>query len=265
MYISVVGLVNYHWSRPASGKARPFSGGGGADCPPCTPAANVYMYIESIILLHCVLYTHLHCNLIQIVIQCTLFLSLSPDEGSSRYYVGLAFSLALQLNTTLLDACTQITELVPTPTTQPQDKDINHKENSSNGCLNTGTPGEPSPPGLIRPMTELSLEETAASHDDGIQQQQDDPRNEESELELYQFPQGQSSPVDIGGEGAGSLHGGSLLADASVELLCALDLLSIILPGVRVWLDWMRTHKDLWMSFALKNIETSLMWVYIYC
>ena len=113
-------------------------------------------------------------------------------------------------------------------------------------------------------MTELSLEETTASSDDGIQQQQDDPRNEESELELpvYQFPQGQSSPVDIGGEGpeeAGSLQGGSLLADASVELLCALDLLSIILPGVRVWLDWMRTHKDLWMSFALKNIETSLM------
>ena len=202
-----------------------------------------------------------------IMIHMYFSLPLFPDEGSSRYYVGLAFSLALQLNTTLLDACTQITELVPTPrtATQPQGRDLNHKENSSTDHLSTQQ--ESSPPRLVHvsPLTEVSLKEAAASsNDNGLQPQQNDDRKEESELELTQLPQGQSSPATPG-ERPGSPHtcwsrvGGSLLTDASVELLCGLDLLSIILPSVRVWLDWMATHKDLWMCFAFKNIETSLM------
>ena len=186
-------------------------------------------------------------------LSLSLFHSLClPDEGSSRYYVGLAFSLALQLNTTLLSACTQITELVPAsaPETamQPQCKDT----------LQEHSPGS---------MAKLSMEETAASNDDGVQpQEQDDDKKEDSELELSPLPQGQPSPV-IPGERPGSPHtcwsphewGSSILADASVELLCALDLLAIILPSVRVWLQWMRTQKNLWMSFSFKNIETSLM------
>lgn len=197
-----------------------------------------------------------------------VLLSLSPslshlsDEGSSRYYVGLAFSLALQLNTTLLGACTQITELVPAPAPgtamQPQCK--GHEESSSIDHLSP----QQEPPG---PTTKLSLYETAASNDDGVQpQQQDDDKKEESELELSLLPQEQPSPV-LPGERPGSPHAcwspheweSSFLADASVELLCALDLLSIILPSVRVWLQWMKTQKDLWMSFSFKNIETSLM------
>ena len=179
-----------------------------------------------------------------------ILLSLSlPDKGSSRYYVGLALSLALQLNTTLLDACTQITELVPVsePATQAQCEDISTQQ-------------EPSPCRLIKPTTELSLEETAASSD--RLQPQDDDKTEESELEVTQLSQ--SSP-GAPGERPASPHicwsheGGSLLVDASLELLCALDLLAIILPSVRVWLDWMRTHKELWMCFAFENIETSLM------
>ncbi len=111
-------------------------------------------------------------------------------------------------------------------------------------------------------MTKL---ETTAISDDGVQQKLDDEGKGESELELSPLPQGPPSPI-VPGEGAGSPHmccwpleGGSLLANASVELLCALDLLSTILPSVRVWLQWMRTQKDLWISFAIKNIETSLM------
>jgi hypothetical protein len=107
--------------------------------------------------------------------------------------------------------------------------------------------------------------ETTAISDDGVQQKLDDKGKGESELELSPLPQGQPSPT-VPGEGTGSPHtcgwpveGGSLLADASVELLCALDLLATILPSVRVWLQWMETQRDLWMSFAIKNIETSLM------
>ena len=202
------------------------------------------------------------CKLQQITLYWVTVLLSLPDEGSSRYYVGLAFSLALQLNTTLLDACTQIAELVPPPgpATQPQCKNINHKEHSSNDHLSIQQ--EPSPHTLVKPMTELSVGETAAGSD-GLQPQDDD-KKEESELELSQLPQEQSSP-DAPGERPASPHtcwsheGYGLLADASVELLCALDLLAIILPSVRVWLDWMRIQKELWMCFAFENIETSLM------
>ena len=207
----------------------------------------------------CIIYTPDKCYIVADHITQdydTLFFS---DEGSSRYYVGLAFSLALQLNTTLLDACTQITELLPAlaPTTQLQCKDMSHKESSkSSSDHSSSIQQEPHPHELIKPTAELSLTETATSSH-GVASEP-----EQSELGPPQLPQGQSSPIvsrEMPASHTSPPCEGALLADASVELLCALDVLAIILPSVRVWLDWMRIQKELWMCCAFKNIESSLM------
>ena len=187
-----------------------------------------------------------------------MYLSLLSDESSSRYYIGLAFSLALQLNTTLLDACTQITELVQVSgsDTQAQCKDMNREESSSKD--NSSTQQVPNPRGgLMNAVTELTSKEMAASNDQVLLQHDD--KKEKSELEPSQLPQGQFSLSPASPDSCCSPEGGSLLPDASVELLYALDVLSIILPSVRVWLDWMTTQKELWMCCAFKNIESSFL------
>ena len=175
------------------------------------------------------------------------------DEGSSRHYIGLAFSLALQLNTTLLDTCTQVIEPVPAlePAKQLKCEDLNHEE---------------SPPvdqsihihlscdrhELVESMTELSLEESDVhSHGTGLESDPSQIPDESSVVSRgTSTSQTSSSEVHECYEPD--------LAGASHKMLCALDVLAVILPCVRVWFDWLALNKELWMQ-CTSNIESSIM------
>lgn len=163
------------------------------------------------------------------------------DEGSARHYIGLTFSLALQLNTTLLEACAKITELVPAPEPTNLSNSTDSGEDSSNDLSNSCHVSEV--------IEADSLRE--AGGDNGGAGESPDQRQlsgGQASVVSRDIPSSQTSPSR-----------GLDLTGASPELLCALDLLSIILPSVRVWLDWMRIHKQLWIDCVIWNTESPIM------
>lgn len=186
------------------------------------------------------------------------FVFFCSDEGSARHYVGLAFSLALQLNTILLDACTKTIELIPVSSLGRRvkcdnlDQDYSSPSEQSNTDLHI--PYHQSSE-LIEPMSSFSLEESNTdSH--GIRASLD--LNESSGT-----PGEPSVSKDAPNSQTTSellwSYAGDLANNSSAELHCMLDLLAIVLPSVRVWLDWMRIHNKLWIRSILLNTESSVI------
>ena len=162
------------------------------------------------------------------------FFFFAVDELSARRYIGLAFSLALQLNTTLLDSCTKITELVPACGSPRQ---LHSKEQDSSSDQSNSSV-------LLEPVANFSRKDSGGDRCQDEASPEQRPNSEE-----------QDSPVSVDKSPSHELD----LANGSPELLCAVDLLSIILPSVRVWLDWMKMHRVLWMGCVSLNNESHIM------
>lgn len=207
----------------------------------------------------CILYIHAHSGHLSHWGSCIIdyFVLFPSDEGSARHYVGLAFSLALQLNTILLESCTKITELAPVSglDRRVKDDDLNQDYSSLDKQSNTDLRASHQSSELNTLMSSFSLEESVTdSHGNRASLYPSESSGTPGEPSVSrETPNSQttseSSTLD--------------LANASAELLCVLDLLAIILPSVRVWLDWMRIHDKLWMCCVSLNIESSIMWVFI--
>ena len=108
---------------------------------------------------------------------------------------------------------------------------------------------------LVESMTELSLEESDVhSHGTGLESDPSQIPDESSVVSRgTSTSQTSSSEVHECYEPD--------LAGASHKMLCALDVLAVILPCVRVWFDWLALNKELWMQ-CTSNIESSIMWVF---
>lgn len=164
--------------------------------------------------------------------SCIFFLH-AESESAKQYYCGLGLSLAMQFTTTLLEACTKQLRQ------QPQTYDLQDlagddcsllkgertlmEEEDSDNALNMAT-------------------STAAASSDGCSDQM--PPG---------LPEAARTSADITNRtpDGNSLQEDSLeLASSSPELLRALDDLSMLLPVVRVWFDWLAQQRGLWSQFV---------------
>ena len=186
---------------------------------------------------------------------CNRFVLFRSDEGSAQHYVGLAFSLALQLNTILLDACTKIIEVIPVP-------GLDRRVKCDDLDLDYSSPGEQSNTDLciphhrsieiIEPMSRFSLEESNTdSHGIGDPNESSGTPGEPSVSR--DTPKSQTTSELLWS------YAGDLANSTSAELHCMLDLLAIVLPSVRVWLDWMKMHDKLWARSISLNTESSMI------
>ena len=163
----------------------------------------------------------------------------------------MAFSLALQLNTTLLDACSQLIDLLPQPcpvNLLPQCSASNVEERSSNDQPMSDSAHPP--PELVDHTTQLSHQEAS---DDIIKSGKDATSNtSETPKEMSVFPRDSATSQT-------PLSYQLDLSSAAPKLLCALDMLAIVLPSVRVWLEWMKLHDKLWTRSVSQNTQNSAM------
>ena len=157
--------------------------------------------------------------------------SLSTDtEAGQRYYCSLAFRVALLFAQHIVERCSEL--LPPTP----PGREATGRQKGGGEAAGAVALGE---------TVEGSDQEVLGSLEERVSQLAVKDGSYSSSLT------GTSSTSDspsLGSEVTGEeVHFD--VTSLSEELLCSLDSVSLLLPAVRVWLDWLVKQEPFWVSF----------------
>ena len=163
----------------------------------------------------------------------------ADDEAGRRYYCGLAFSLAAQFTAALMDTGSRLLDSLPDDSRLRRAGAVGDLSGSEEDSQSSGgkTKGEPKPG-----MPCNSKESTSSLADSDSQSRPSQVSDDTANI---------SGRIDCA-------RPETRLADASPAVLRVLDVLSLLLPTVRVWFDWLVLQRDLWLQF-LSAVQRSVL------
>ena len=169
----------------------------------------------------------------------------ADDEVGRRYYCNLAFNLAAQFSAALLEASSSLIE-----DSVLQQAELSGQAEDGECLPESETENSPGSDQSPSSKTEEDPDMSTSCTKPGTPREGGTLTGSCTDSDSHSQPSQVSDDTTNRSGSSDCTHPETNLADLSPALLQVLDALSLLLPAVRVWFDWLVLQRELWLQFV---------------